>query len=76
MRTHHGRDHPADVDGVTSSLQVLLGVALGLVGVVQDLEADVHHVVLKLGGKIEDKKTQQRGESSVFHLLFHLKNLS
>lgn len=46
---HHCSDRPADVDRVKSLLDVHLGVPQGILGVVQNLKADVHHIVLKLG---------------------------
>lgn len=45
---HHRGDDPADIDGIRSVLQVHLWIPQGIIGVVQDFEADVHHIVLKL----------------------------
>lgn len=45
---YHCSNHPADIDGVTSVLNVHPGVFQGFFGVVQDFKTDVHHIVLKL----------------------------
>ncbi len=52
---HHRSDHPADIDGVGSVLNVHLRVFQGIVGVVQDFKTDVHHIVLELRGRVAER---------------------
>lgn len=46
---HHCSNHPADVNGIASALNVLGQVFQRFPRVVQDLKTDVHYIVLKLG---------------------------
>lgn len=48
--SHHCSDDPADVDRITSALHVLCQVFQRILGIVQDLKADVHDQILELGG--------------------------
>lgn len=46
---HHCSNHPADVNGIASALNLLCRVFQRIPRVVQDLKTDVHYIVLKLG---------------------------
>lgn len=46
---HHCSDDPADVNWITSALNVLCQVFQSILGIVQDLKTDVHYEVLELG---------------------------
>lgn len=46
---HHCSNHPADVNGIASALNLLGQVLQRIPRVVQDLKTDVHYIVLKLG---------------------------
>lgn len=64
---HHCSDCPADVDGVKSFLNVRLWIFQGILGVVQNFETDVHHIILKLRDTVtgrlrENMREEQRKE--------------
>lgn len=61
---HHCSDHPADVSGITSALDVLCQVLQRILWIVQDLETDVHDKVLKLG---EGERSRGEGEKHSKH---------
>ena len=52
--SYHGADHAADVDGVAASGNIVRRVLQVLVVDVQDLHANLHHVVLKLDGSRQE----------------------
>lgn len=52
---HHCSNHPADVNGIASALNLLGQVFQRVPRVVQDLKTYVHYIVLKLGGGAKEE---------------------
>lgn len=62
---HHCSNHPADVNGIASALNLLGQVFQRIPRVVQDLKTDVHYIVLKLGeGAKEGGGDRERGRQN------------